>query len=134
MTGALPESCFLKISNIHSAMADDYLKGVDFQGGKVTFNSLDNNYADFKNGVSIEDLWLSEDLLQVEYPHCILDVGWYDNIENGVFKTVVIVDSDWSNPRYRITSVDFERLKPDMKSAIDFVMAMPSAGVNRSRS
>jgi 8-oxo-dGTP diphosphatase len=98
-----------------------FLDDINFKGGLITFNTLNDVYWDFSNGIAIEDLWISEDLMQVEYPHCLLDVGWYGGNYNGFFRVVVVENSDWDSPIFNSVSKNFEQLKTDIVKAVEFV-------------
>lgn len=69
-----------------------------------------------KDNISLSDQadCLYEDLLQVESidKRCLLDVGWYPELElNGSFKVVVIENYDWQNPLYEKKVTNLSDLK-----------------------
>lgn len=55
---------------------------------------------------------LTEDLLQVAYPNgVILDVGWYPELcPDGQFWVSVILDDDWTKPRYDQSCTEYHQL------------------------
>ena len=89
----------------------------DFKPGYVTYNPYKlspNDMTDLK--------YLSEDMLQVEYPNSyILDVGWYGKFQtlNGVFIIQIIKDTDWEKPILIEEYKSVTELYEGMKIAID---------------
>lgn len=73
------------------------MKNFNFKTGEVVLNDFD-----LVDNLSLPDqIWsLKEDILQVRYKGCILDLGWYPefNLEEGCFKLVVVRENDWLNP------------------------------------
>lgn len=90
----------------------------DFNPGIVKYNPYKlspDDMTDIK--------WLSEDMLQVEYPNnYILDVGWYGKsfTLNGVFIIYIIKNFKWESPVF----------KQEYKSVIELYGGMEIA-INR---
>ena len=96
-----------------------FLSSFNFRGGVVLYNDLDN-----------DDLFLKEDLLQVEYSinessKIIVDVGWYgyESEQQGIFRIFVLKDSDRDNPLYTAEFKSLDDLKIYLNDAIEFVIA-----------
>lgn len=96
-----------------------FLSSFDFRGGIVIYNDLD-----------VEDLYLKEDLLQVEYAvnefsKILVDLGWYgDEAEQkGIFKILVLKDSDWDNPIYTMEFESLDDLRIYLNDAIEFAVS-----------
>jgi hypothetical protein len=66
--------------------------------------------------------FLSEDMLQVEYPNSyLIDVGWYGRYStlNGVFIIRIIKNSEWDNPVFKDEYRSVTELYEGMKIAIN---------------
>ena len=88
----------------------------DFNPGIVKYNPYK---------LSPEDMtdikWLSEDMLQVEFPNnYLLDMGWYGKsfTLHGVFIIYIIKDFRWDNPIYKEEYRSVTELYEGMKLAI----------------
>lgn len=96
-----------------------FLSTFNFRGGAVLYNDLDN-----------EDLFLKEDLLQVEYSineltKIIVDLGWYgdESEQEGIFKIFVLKGDDWDNPIYTAEFKLLDDLKIYLNDAIEFAIS-----------
>ena len=73
----------------------------DFKSGQVTFWELDflertKPLVDQLNG-------LKEDLVQIEFPRELLDVGWYPEFsEVGAFTVKLVRDFNWDEPIFEV--------------------------------
>ena len=95
-----------------------FLSSFNFRGGVVLHNDLD-----------MEDLFLKEDLLQVEYSinesaKIIVDVGWYgdESEQQGIFRIFVLKGNDWDNPIYAVEFKSLDDLKIYLNDAIEFAI------------
>lgn len=88
----------------------------NFKPGIVTYNPYK---------LSPEDMtdinYLSEDMLQVEYPFgYLIDVGWYGRFStlNGVFRICIIKNTKWDDPIFKEEYRSVTELYEEMKIAI----------------
>lgn len=94
------------------------LSSFDFRGGVIIYNDIDK-----------EELFLKEDLLQIEYSlnettKIIVDLGWYgdETEQRGVFKIFVLKGNDWDIPIYTLEFRSLDDLKIYLNKAIEFTI------------
>ena len=104
------------------------IKDIDFKGGKDCWNLL---YHVNWNAESYYDKHLSEDLLTLEYDHCLIDVGWYGGANGGLTIMVIVANGDqyeegckytsedWDRPYVRIHCLDQHDMFAQLQRAID---------------
>lgn len=106
---------------------NNLLNTIDFQDGKITYNSCDIRI-DIPLSMQLNEL--NEDILQVEYNNnFLLDVGWRpyfnsedsQNLDNGRFIVSVIHYQDWESPVKLYEPRTIEDLKSSIISAIEFI-------------
>lgn len=96
---------------------------IDIGKGKIEYNDLEFNLLEpFNNQLDN----LKEDLLQVSYPGgLILDIGWFPSFdENGEFQIRVIENNNWDEPRYYSEAKSTDKLKSEIKNAVQFIKSM----------
>jgi len=88
---------------------------IDWLGGHVAFwdlSELDDTVA-----VATQIECLKEDLVQVRYRDCMLDVGWYPSfVLDGAF-LVKVVSLDWERTIFEERVTELAELKPSMQRA-----------------
>ena len=80
----------------------------------IVFDEL-SEYLDSK-----DPLLLKEDMLQLQYGRCIIDVGFYQN----EFVLYVIEDNDWDSPYLRNEIDDLIHLIPEIENACKIVLSL----------
>lgn len=90
---------------------------IDFRGGKVNHSCWDD--IDWNKNLSFyNEGYLSEDILQLQYDSCIIDVGWYGG-DKGHFTIFVVIDHNWHHPFACIPCKDKDDLMVQLQRAID---------------
>lgn len=93
---------------------------IDFKSGKITYNEFHFN---FNQPFSVQEDFLTEDLLQVQYDNgYLIDLGWYPEFDtNGKFILQVVKDGNWKKPILKEQSRDWKQLKKLLLKAINIV-------------
>lgn len=67
---------------------------INFKGGTVEGGWDNFSYIDWDKKVDYRtEGYLSQDMLQLKYDNCLIDLGWYGN-EDGHFTIIVIIPDD----------------------------------------
>lgn len=78
---------------------------LDYKGGNVTWNLYDS--IDWTKLVThATEGFLSEDILTIEYEHCLIDLGWYGG-SSGRFCIKVIVPFYSKDPNVKYDAEDW---------------------------
>lgn len=94
---------------------------ISFYPGNVTYEDFN---IDLNKPLDYEDDGLKEDMFKVQYPdNFILDIGWYDGVNN--FIIYVIKDFDWDNPVIR-TECDLVHLRYHIEICTLFIRELLS--------
>lgn len=89
-------------------------EGFNFEPGRITYDSYTYSPTD---QTDLE--WINEDLFQVEYPkNYLLDVGWYENYDKGIFVIYIIKDCNWEVPISRTEYKNVNELYEGMQKCI----------------
>ncbi|WP_298517274.1 hypothetical protein [uncultured Kordia sp.] len=95
---------------------------IDFRDGK-----LSTNKAILLSDTPLEDQkqHLFEDILQITYKKCTLDIGWYfedfEISKDSFFWVRVIVNEDWSNSVFDKKTNNVTELKKFIEEAINLI-------------
>lgn len=96
-----------------------------FERGTIVKNEIDSAYEEYSIKGRSEDLFLSEDILQVEFNYGkqkkILDVGWYGDHITGCFKVLIILDYDWDTPLFAENAYTFSELVDKINEAMKII-------------
>lgn len=99
------------------------LKNINFGTGVIKYNEFH-----IKNDIPLkkQELFLTEDLLQVEYKNkIILDLGWFPEFNcNGVFLINIIRNYDWNNPIFKKEVYVLSELKNELIKAINLINSL----------
>lgn len=104
---------------------------IRFEGGKVEWDTL--SHIDWSKTVDYRTQgYLSQDILQLVYSHCLIDLGWY-GAEKGHFTIMVIMPGEytgeydaesWQEPIVRIPCKDQYDMLVQLQRAIDVYPAL----------
>jgi hypothetical protein len=94
---------------------------IDFKGGKVSWDTITS----LDLSKDLKAVYYSQDLLQVEYDNCLIDLGYYGS-EKGCFCIIVINKppkdieaEDWTNPFTKIVCPNVADVENQLQRAID---------------
>lgn len=105
---------------------------IDYKNGMVIwdqFTSFDwSKGLDFKTNSA-----LSQDMLTIEFPGCLIDLGWYGGLDEYSGFTIIVVDKsddqeeqafNWVNPLASIPCTDKEDVLTQLQRAINIYPKM----------
>ena len=90
---------------------------MDFGHGKITYWEFS---VDFSKSFEDQLEYLTEDLVQVEYPGgYLVDIGWYPEYDaDGEFIVQLIRLGNWGTPEYRCRTRTREGLQQGIETAL----------------
>lgn len=100
---------------------------IDFKGGIIEGGWDNFSHIDWSKQVDYRtEGYLSQDILQIAYDNCVIDLGWY-GAEEGHFTIIVITTDDngiysedsWDNPFARIPCENQYDMLLQLQRAID---------------